>query len=69
MCMCVCLYVCIYVYMDVCVYVCMYACMGRGGLLVKVFDKTPLAHAVYCLQKYKNEKKKEKGGNDKCVSV
>ena len=23
-------------------------------------DKTPLAHAVYCLQKYKNEKKKGK---------
>ena len=33
-------------------------------------DKTPLAHAVYCLQKYKNEKKKEKEEKiNMCVCV
>ena len=32
-------------------------------------DKTPLAQAVYCLQNIKNENKKRKIGQDKCVCV
>ena len=35
------MYVCTYIYVCVCLVclsVCMYVCMGRGGLVVKVFD-------------------------------